>query len=79
MLDDHKDGQATKIKNTENMGNIMVSGNHELENIKQGDGGQIAALERKFEDKPKLMLMDLATFKNLVNSPGSNLSLKGEN
>jgi hypothetical protein len=56
-----------------NGGNIKVSGNHVLENIKNTDTGKLMAEERKF------VLLDLATFGNLVNAKGSTMSMTGDN
>jgi hypothetical protein len=51
MLDDHKKGLFTTIKNTENAGTLAVSGNHVLDNIKNTETAKMIAMERKFDDK----------------------------
>lgn len=69
-LNDHKDGQKTKIGNFINEGNAAMSGKHEIANTQ--NKGNISVTPRKFKDK-KMILMDLATFNNMSNQNGGNL------
>ena len=73
LLNDHKKGEATKIDNFMNAGNLKVSGDHVIDNIKNTDTAKLFAEDRKF------VLLDLATFGNLVNAKGSTMSMTGDN
>lgn len=65
MVNDHKDGQFATFKNTNNAGDMTVSGLHQFENAT--NTGNFVANARQFG------LMDLATFQNFVNKEGGNV------
>jgi hypothetical protein len=65
---DHKNGQFSTVGNTNNAGNMQVSGLHKFDNTV--NSGNFQAMARTFnpDGSPASLLMDLATFNNLQNS-----------
>jgi len=69
MVNDHKDGQFATFGNTNNAGDMQVSGLHQFDNTQ--NTGNFVAQPRQFG------LMDLATFNNFINKEGGNVSVTG--
>lgn len=69
MVMDHKDGQFATFGNTNNAGEMQVSGLHQFDNTT--NSGQFTVQPRQFK------LMDLATFNNFVNKEGGNVQVTG--
>ena len=66
---DHKTGQFSTFGNTNNMGQMQVSGLHQFNNTQ--NSGQFVVQPRQFK------LMDLAQFNNFVNKAGGNVQVTG--
>lgn len=66
---DHKDGQFATFGNTNNAGSMKVSGLHQFDNTT--NSGQFVVDPRQFK------MMDLATFNNMINKAGGNVSVTG--
>ena len=76
---DHKGGQFSTVGNTNNAGNMQVSGLHQFENTT--NSGNFVAAPRTFNPDgtpAELMLLDLASFNNFNNMGGGNASFTGE-
>jgi len=74
---DHKGGQFSTFGNTNNAGNMNVSGNHQFDNTT--NSGNFVAAPRTFnpDGSPAALLMDLASFNNFANQAGGNASFQG--
>jgi hypothetical protein len=75
---DHKAGLASTFGNTNNMGNMNVSGNHQFD--KTQNSGNFVAAPRTFnpDGSPvKMMLMDLASFNQMTNQEGGQAVFEG--
>jgi len=73
VFNDHKDGQASKVGNMTNAGNVSFSGKHAVENMT--NSGNVQAIPRKFKDKKELL--DLASFNNFSNQNGGQAQFTG--
>merc|ERR1719321_1773840 len=74
---DHKGGQFSTFGNTNNAGNMHVSGLHQFD--KTINSGNFVAAPRTFnaDGSPAAILMDLASFNNYANQAGGNTSIQG--
>jgi intracellular sulfur oxidation DsrE/DsrF family protein len=74
---DHKGGQFSTVGNTNNAGNMNVSGLHKFDNTV--NSGNFNAMARTFnpDGSPAAILMDLASFNQFSNMAGGNASFQG--
>jgi len=76
---DHKSGKGSTVGETMNAGDMTASGNHMFD--KTTNSGNFMAMPRTFDAKGnpvKLQLVDLATFGNIVNKGGAQMSFTGD-
>ena len=75
MFLDHKGGQFSTVGNTNNAGDMSVSGLHKFDNTV--NSGNFVAAPRTFnpDGTPAALLMDLASFNNYSNMAGGNTQI----